>query len=65
MRKEDIIELDDTRVDHSIIGELQNSEYVNYLMCWCDGECNVILKDGTSITVYLKEENKNDKTANT
>lgn len=53
MRKEEIIELDCAKVYRSIIEELQHSEHVDYLIYWCDGECDAVLKDGTYVTVHV------------
>lgn len=54
MEKEEIIKLDGTKVDHSIIEELLNSEQVNGLMYRGGDECDVILKDGTYVTVHME-----------
>lgn len=53
MRKEEIIEPDCAKVYRSIIEELQHSEYVDYLINWCDDECYAELKDGTYVTVHI------------
>lgn len=60
MEKEEIIKLDGSKVDRSIIEELQNSEHVNDLVYRGGDECNVILKDGTYVIVHM-EMQRHDK----
>lgn len=52
MRKKEIIKLDGTKVDNSIIEELQNSEHVNDILYLGGDEYEVILKDCTYIRVH-------------
>lgn len=54
IRKKEIIKLDGTKVDHSTIEELQNSEHVNDILYLGGDEYEVILKDWTYIRVHVE-----------
>lgn len=64
MTSGDILKLNGTEVEPTVIKKLENSKGVDRLMFWRGNACEVVQKDGTCVTLYIGGL-RNDKGANT
>ena len=55
MKKKNIIKLDGSVLEADTIKRLAKSKDVVCLKYWGGDSCDLILKDGTIVTVYIKE----------